>query len=117
MDYTAYFASYFKDLISGKFAGIKKFVETKVKLIIKKPFSGEALKHDLDGLRSEKVKGNFIIVYSICKECRRKGNDQIFKCHICEETDDNSIVFICVGPHDDSYKIAKKLVKKGQIYD
>ena len=84
---------------------------------MQKPFSGEPLKHDLNGLRSESIRGNYIIVYSICKECRRKGSDEIFKCKICKETDDDSIVFICVAPHDDSYKIAKKLVKKGQIYN
>lgn len=116
MDYIPYFSSHFKNNISGRYAGIRKFFENKVKIILKKPFSGEPLKHDLDGLRSERIKGNFILIYSICKECRRKGNDQIFRCKICKETDNNSVVFICIGPHDDSYKIAKKLMKKGKIY-
>lgn len=117
MEYTPYFSRNFKDSISGKYSGVKRFIESKLKIIIKKPFSGEPLRHDLDGLRSTKVKSNFLIIYVICKECRLKGNDEKFNCSICANSSDNSIIFIYFGPHDDAYKIAKKMVIKGDIYN
>jgi len=71
----------------------------------------------LDGLRSAPVKGNFIIVYIICKECRAKGRDKEFNCSICNSAPDDSIIFIYFSPHDDAYKIAKKMVRKGEILE
>lgn len=71
----------------------------------------------MDGFRSVPVKGNFILIYVICKECRARGNNKLFKCSICEDANDESIIFVYLAPHDDAYKIAKKLVNKGQIFN
>lgn len=117
MKYTSYFSDKFKELITKKYAGIKKSAKNKIDIIINKPFFGESLKGDLDGLRSAPVKGNFIIIYIICKECREKEKDKLLNCSICSETLDESIIFIYLAPHDDAYKIAKKLVNKGKIFN
>ena len=117
MSYTSYFSKAFKDSISGKYSGIKRFIENKVRIIAEKPLSGEPLKGNLNGLRSTPVKGNFLIVYIICGECRKLKRDLQFKCSICGTTSNDSVVFIYFGPHDDTYKIAGKLIQRNKLYD
>ena len=117
MKYTPYFSDKLKELITKKYTGIKKSAKNKIDIVINKPFSGEPLKGDLDGLRSVPVKGNFIIIYIICKECRAKGKNKLLNCSICSEISDESVIFIYLAPHDDAYKIAKNLVNKGKIFE
>ncbi|MBW2370400.1 MAG: hypothetical protein JRH15_21220 [Deltaproteobacteria bacterium] len=89
-----------------KHAGIKRQIEAKVKQIIKHPVElGEPLKGNLRGFYSCPVKRNFIIIYLYCHVCRKKGNDAFVACSDCSETGDETLKFLIVGPHDQSYEL------------
>lgn len=90
-----------------KHASLKKQIKAKVKQIIAHPIElGEPLKADLRGFYSCPVKRNFIIIYLYCHACRKKGDDSFVGCADCSETDDETIKFLIVGPHDDAYRLA-----------
>ena len=87
-----------------KHAGLKKQIEAKVKQIIAHPIElGEPLRGDLRGYYSCPVKRNFIIIYLYCHACRKKGDDPYVACSDCSETDDETLKFLIIGPHDDAY--------------
>ncbi|RKX85540.1 MAG: hypothetical protein DRP58_05685 [Spirochaetes bacterium] len=89
-----------------KHASIKKTVKNKVDLIIQDPVAfGEPLKGNWRGFYSCPVKRNFIIIYLYCDVCRKKGDDSFVNCADCSETDDQTIKFIILGPHDKTYGI------------
>jgi len=91
-----------------KHAGLKKQIEAKVKQIIEHPVElGEPLKGDLRGFYSCPVKRNFIIIiiYLYCQTCRKKGDDAFVGCSDCYETGDDTLKFLIVGPHDESYRL------------
>lgn len=88
-----------------KFSSIKKRILNKIDKIVQDPLMGEPLKYDLRGLFSVPVAKNFIIVYSYCRICRKKGDDQILLCHDCNNIMDETVRFFDVGPHDKIYKI------------
>jgi mRNA-degrading endonuclease YafQ of YafQ-DinJ toxin-antitoxin module len=87
-----------------KRAGLKKQIEATVKQIIEHPVElGEPLKGDLRGFYSCPVKRNFIIIYLYCQACRKKGDDSFVACSDCFETEDETLKFLIVGPHDEAY--------------
>ena len=88
-----------------KFSSIKKTILNKIDNVLNDPLMGEPLKYDLRGLFSVPVAKRFIIVYSYCKICRRKGDDQILLCHDCSNIMDETVRFFDFGPHDKAYKI------------
>jgi len=88
-----------------KFSSIKKRILNKIDKITQNPLMGEPLKYDLRGLYSMPVAKNFIIIYSYCKICRKKGDDQIILCHDCNNIIDETVRFFDVGPHDEVYKL------------
>ena len=89
-----------------KHAAIKKLVKKKVDMIIENPIAiGEPLKANWQGFYSCPVKRNFIIIYIYCAVCRKKGDDEVVDCSDCDETQDETIKFILLGPHDKTYGI------------
>ncbi len=88
-----------------KFSSIRKRILNKIDIILLDPLMGEPLKYDLRGLLSVPVARNFIIVYSFCKICRKKGDDQFLMCHDCDMINDETVRFFDVGPHDRMYRI------------
>jgi mRNA-degrading endonuclease YafQ of YafQ-DinJ toxin-antitoxin module len=89
-----------------KHASIKKAVKKKVDLILHDPIAyGEPLKGNLQGFYSCPVKRNFIIVYLYCYACRKKGDNMVVDCADCGHTDDQTVKFILLGPHDKTYGI------------
>lgn len=88
-----------------KFASLKKRVSGKIDKIIANPLVGEPLKYDFRGLYSVSVAKNFIIIYSYCKICRKKGDDQVLACHDCSSMPDKTLRFFDMGPHDRVYDI------------
>jgi Txe/YoeB family toxin of Txe-Axe toxin-antitoxin module len=62
-----------------RFSSIKKRIVNKIDKIIQGPLIGEPLKYDLRGLYSVPVAKNFLIVYSYCRICRKKGDDKVYK--------------------------------------
>ena len=87
-----------------KHVGIKKQIEATVKQIIEHPVEfGEPLKGKLRGFYSCPVKRNFIIIYLYCNVCRKKGDDEFVACSDCSETEDETLKFLILGPHDETY--------------
>jgi len=90
----------------GKHSGIKKQVETKVRMIMAHPLTlGEPLKGNFRGFYSCPVKKSFIIIYLYCRSCRRKGDDAFVACSDCVDQSDETIKFVLLGPHDETYEI------------
>ena len=89
-----------------KHASIKKQVKQKVDMIIENPVAfGEPLKGNWQGFYSCPVKRNFIIIYLYCEICRKKGDDVVVACSGCQDTPDQTIKFVLLGPHDKVYGI------------
>ena len=86
-----------------KFSSIKKRAVNKIDKIIQNPLTGEPLKYDLRGLYSAPLAKNFLIIYSYCKICRKKGDDKILRCSDCTDMVDETVRFFDVGPHDKTY--------------
>jgi addiction module RelE/StbE family toxin len=88
-----------------KHASIKNLVRKKVDMIMENPVAfGEPLKGNWQGFYSCPVKRNFIIIYLYCEACRKKGDDAVVACSECQETPDQTIKFVLLGPHDDAYR-------------
>ncbi len=89
-----------------KHASIKKAVKNKVDLLIQNPIAyGEPLKGNWQGFYSCPVKRNFIIIYLYCDVCRKKGDNVVVDCADCKQTDDQTIKFILLGPHEKIYGV------------
>jgi len=89
-----------------KHASIKKAVKKKVDMIIQNPITiGEPLKGNWRGFYSCSVKRNFIIIYLYCKVCRKKGDNLVVDCADCKNSDNQTIKFVLLGPHDKTYGI------------
>lgn len=97
-----------------KHASIKKQIRKKVDMIIESPISlGEPLKGNLRGYYSCPVRKNFLIIYLYCRICRKRGDDTVVLCHDCDDSADETIKFIDMGPHDHAYsKTGKGAGKK-----
>ena len=101
-----------------KFSSIKTAVKNKVDMIAENQISlGGPLKGNLRGFYSYPVRKNFIIIYLYCNICRKKGDDKIVICSDCNKSSDDTIKFVILGPHNDSYevKINKRLANLGGI--
>lgn len=88
-----------------KFSSVRKRIVNKIDKILQHPLTGEPLKYDLRGLLSVPVAKNFVIVYSYCRICRKRGDDKILRCHDCSDMIDETVRFFDVGPHDKAYEI------------
>jgi len=86
-----------------KFASIKKRAVNKIDKITQNPLTGEPLKYDLHGLYSAPLAKNFLIIYSYCKICRKKGDDKVLRCSDCTDMVNETVRFFDVGPHDKAY--------------
>ncbi len=87
-----------------KHSSIKKNIENKVRMIMEHPLKmGEPLKDKWRGFYSCPVKKNFIIIYLYCTACRKKGDDSYVACYDCKECENETIKFIVLGPHDETY--------------
>lgn len=99
--YKIFYGPSFQNNLST-YSHLRPAVENKLRTLSVNPFFGESLKYNLSGYRSIPVKRNFLIIYGICRECRKYRSD-------CKGLGDNAVVLYAFGPHDDVYKIAKKL--------
>jgi len=103
-------AKFEKAFLKGakKHAGIKKQIEQKVRQIMEHPVEfGEPLKGNLRGFYSCPVKRNFIIIYLYCSACRKKVDADFVACSDCPNTSDDTIKFVLLGPHDETYGIRR----------
>ena len=89
-----------------KHSSIKKQVRKKIDMIIENPIAiGEPLKGNWQGFYSCPVKRNFIIIYLYCAICRKKKDDAVVLCSDCKATEDQTLKFLLLGPHDKTYGI------------
>jgi mRNA-degrading endonuclease YafQ of YafQ-DinJ toxin-antitoxin module len=89
-----------------KHSGIKKQVENKVRMIMEQPLAmGEPIKENFRRFYSCPVKKSFIIIYLYCRACRKKGDDKFVAGSDCSGRDDETLKFVLLGPHDESYEI------------
>jgi addiction module RelE/StbE family toxin len=89
-----------------KHSSIKKAVQKKVDLIVQNPIAfGEPLKGNRQGFYSCPVKRNFILIYLYCEVCRKKGANIVVDCADCNQTVDQTVKFVLLGPHDTTYGI------------
>lgn len=73
-------------------------------MIIENPIPlSEPLKGNLRGYFSCPVRKNFLIVYLYCKICRKKGDAEVVLCRDGDDCTDETIKFVDLGPHDQSY--------------
>ena len=54
------------------------------------------------GCRSARVDRNFRLIFVVCEECRHIKACQFC---FCEGRDDETVVFLTVGPHDRAYEM------------
>ena len=88
----------------------KKSAKKKIEAMLGNPLGfGEPLKYELEGLSSFPVKRNFICIYVYCRECRLKGYTAINACSDCQDTPDEVVKFLTFGPHDEAYRLARKI--------
>jgi mRNA-degrading endonuclease YafQ of YafQ-DinJ toxin-antitoxin module len=81
-----------------KHAALKSSVRKKVDMILANPIAiGEPLKATFRGYYSAPVKKHFIIIYLYCLICRRKGDDQVVRCHDCSNCVDETVKFVELG--------------------
>lgn len=105
-------ARYLPEFISSleKYSNIKKNAKKRIENLLKNPLGfGEPLRYSLEGLSSCPVRKNFILIYVYCRECRIKGYQRINACVDCEQTSDEIVKFLTIGPHNLAYKKAKKI--------
>lgn len=87
-----------------KHSAIKEAVRRKVDLIALSPVAlGEPLKGNFRGFYSCPVRRNFLIVFLYCATCRKKGDDGIVLCADCPDCSEDTIKFVALGPHDETY--------------
>lgn len=109
-EYTLFIFDNVKKNVNRKYRNLEETINRRTKALKLHPYEvSEPLKHDLAGLRSVRIKRNFLLIIALCEECRRKGYQTYNNCDICHELPEKSIVIFEVAPHDDAYAIAKKL--------
>ena len=87
-----------------KHSSIKESIRKKTDLIMLDPVAfGEPLKGRFRGYNSCPVKRNFLIIYLYCRSCRAKCDDKTVLCHDCLKCTDETVKFVDVGPHDETY--------------
>ena len=106
----------FKENIE-KHSNLKRFTERKINSILEHPYNSESLKYALSGLRSCPVRRNYLIIFGILEEHKKCNFEFGFNLEVLKDYDDKTIIFLIFGPHDDAYKIAKKMAEIGMLSD
>lgn len=105
--YEAVYESLFLKSLN-RYSSIRKNIKSRVDRVLSDPYHNTELlgdvsnKLNLAGCRSIRVDRNFRIIFVICEECRK-----IPKCEycFCDGLEDQTVVFLTVGPHDKAYSI------------
>ena len=104
-EYQGFYESRFARNLT-RYSGLRQRIQRKVEQILKDPYTGtERLGRvtgglDLRGCRSARIDRNFRVIFVICEECRHINECQYC---FCEGREDETVVFLTVGPHDRAY--------------
>ena len=91
-----------------KYSSVRHAIRRRIERVLTDPYYNTELLRDIDGklnligCRSARVDRNFRIIFVICEECRN-----IPECEFCfcDDLEDETVVFLTVGPHDRAYKV------------
>ena len=94
INYPPYFERKIKKYVKKKNRQLREVLDEALESLESDPKQGSIkLRYDLKGKRRIKVKNSkFRIIYTICKECRELGEENLNECSICEETDDFTVI-------------------------
>ena len=90
----------------ARYSSLRERIQQKVKQILNDPYARtERLRQapdglDLRGYRSARVDRNFRVIFLICQEYQHFQERQYPG---CEGQEDETVVFLTVGPHDRAY--------------
>ncbi len=88
-----------------RYSSLRRRIKRRIERIIENPYAGtEPLRNvtdglDLRGYRSARV-GNFRVIFVICEEYWQVKECQF---RLCEGQEDETVIFLTVGPHDAAY--------------
>ena len=88
-----------------RYSSLRQRINRRIERVLENPYAGtEPLRNvtdglDLRGYRSVQV-GSFRVIFVICEEYW-----QVKKCRfpLCEGQEDETVIFLTVGPHDAAY--------------
>ena len=92
----------------ARYSSLRQRIQRKVEQILNDPYARtERLRQvpggfDLRGYRSVRVDRNFRGIFLICQEYRQFQDRQYPR---CEDQEDETVVFLTVGPHDRAYTL------------
>jgi len=90
----------------ARYSNLRQRIQRRVEQILEEPYERtERLGRvsgglHLRGCRSARVGRNFRIIFVICEECRHIKECQYC---FCEGREDETVVFLTVGPHNRAY--------------
>lgn len=106
-EHQAFYESRFVQNLS-RYSSLRQRIERRVRQILNDPYTRtERLRQvpggfDLRGYRSARVDRNFRVIFLICQEYRHLQGRQYPR---CEGQEDETVVFLTVGPHDRAYAL------------
>ena len=92
----------------ARYSNLRERIQQKVEQILNDPYARtERLRQvpdglDLRGYRSARVDRNFRVIFLICQEYQHFQECQY---PMCEGQEDETVVFLTVGPHDRAYSL------------
>ena len=100
----AYTAEFAGQLESREFRSIAAVIREKCALILGDPYGAcrsERLRHELSGKRSAQVDRGVRLIYTICEECRRLGDEERnqLDCCLAETCDLTRVTFLTITRH------------------
>ena len=102
MYHDRYSESFGEQKKSPRFRNLAKAMESKCKLILQAPYSAcksEPLKYEWARKRSGHLTEQLRIIYKICEECRKRGEEEpnhMVACLPCEGVPDDTVNFLTI---------------------
>lgn len=95
---------YQDQLDDRRYRARRREIERRIDLLRQDPYRAahaERLKHDFAGLRSARLFGGVRVIYRICEECRRLGEQRRspLDCCFSGATPDRTINLLCLSEH------------------
>lgn len=94
-----YSATFLEKKASKAFRGLQDAIRKKCNLILQAPYGAcksERLKYEYQGKRSGRLKGTYRIIYTICEECYKAGDQEqnLMDCPNCPEVPLKTVNFL-----------------------
>ena len=91
-------------LRTRRFRGLRDRIESRIVELLKDPYRAaraERLRYQYAGLRSAHVMDATRLIYRLCEECRRLGDQSRRPLHCCRDdaTADRTVNLLCLSEH------------------